>query len=49
MADLDLQRIHDHLVNIAHKAGKMILSANPNMVDTDTKKNCALGIPNTLW
>ena len=40
MADLNLQEIHDTLVSLAFAAGKMILAANPQDLDTDTKLNC---------
>lgn len=36
----DLQQIHDVLVEIAEKAGKMITSAVPSTSDSGTKKNC---------
>lgn len=41
MADLDLQEIHDTLLDIAGEAGKMILAANPSSIDQGTKLNCA--------
>jgi hypothetical protein len=40
MSDIDLQKIHDLLVDVAHKAGKMIMSATPHTLGGDTKKNC---------
>jgi hypothetical protein len=40
MADLDLQAIHNTLVDIARHAGRMILSANPSDIDQGTKLNC---------
>ena len=40
MADLNLTEIHDTLVELAFAAGKMILAANPQDLDTDTKLNC---------
>ncbi|KAJ0305216.1 hypothetical protein COL516b_005448 [Colletotrichum fioriniae] len=39
MADLNLQEIHDTLLEIATEAGKMIMSANPASIDQDTKLN----------
>ncbi|KAI0014370.1 inositol monophosphatase [Xylariaceae sp. FL0662B] len=41
MADLDLQEIHDTLISVAHEAGRMMLSANPADLATDTKLNSA--------
>lgn len=38
MAEPALQEIHDFLIELAKKAGSMIISANPSTVDT--KKNC---------
>lgn len=38
--DLDLQEVHDFLVKLALEAGQAIASANPNTLDSDTKKNC---------
>lgn len=38
MASPNLQEIHDFLFEIALKAGDMITSADPGVVDT--KKNC---------
>lgn len=40
MADLNLQEIHDTLVDIASEAGKMIMAANPSSIDQGTKLNC---------
>lgn len=40
MAELNLQEIQDTLVEIAHEAGRMILSANPTDIDQGTKLNC---------
>lgn len=42
MADLNLQEIRDCLVAVAHEAGKMIMAANPQDLDTGTKLNCRL-------
>ncbi|KAK7927750.1 myo-inositol-1(or 4)-monophosphatase [Apiospora marii] len=39
MAGLDLEEIRDTLVSIAYEAGRMILSANPTDIATDTKLN----------
>ncbi|KAL5612564.1 hypothetical protein BROUX41_004338 [Berkeleyomyces rouxiae] len=41
MSDLNLQEIHDFLVTLARKAGEMIISANPQDLDKDTKLNSA--------
>lgn len=40
MADINLQEIHDFLVEVAHRAGTMIITANPQDIDQDTKLNC---------
>ena len=42
MAEPNIQEIHDFLINLAQKAGAVIISANPSTVDT--KKNCRLRI-----
>ncbi|KAK7998088.1 rheb small monomeric GTPase RhbA [Apiospora arundinis] len=39
MADLNLEEIRDTLVSVAYEAGRMILSANPTDIATDTKLN----------
>ncbi|KAF6838126.1 inositol monophosphatase, partial [Colletotrichum musicola] len=39
MADLNLQEIHDTLLDIASEAGKMIMAANPSSIDQGTKLN----------
>ncbi|KAK8105896.1 myo-inositol-1(or 4)-monophosphatase [Apiospora kogelbergensis] len=39
MADLNLEEIRDTLVTVAYEAGRMILSANPTDIATDTKLN----------
>ncbi|KAK1978511.1 inositol monophosphatase [Colletotrichum cereale] len=39
MVDLNLQEIHDTLLDIASEAGKMILAANPSSIDQGTKLN----------
>lgn len=49
MADLDLQEIHDTLVDIAGEAGKMIMAANPSSIDQGTKLNCAFQTPPFLF
>ncbi|KUJ14600.1 inositol monophosphatase [Mollisia scopiformis] len=41
MADLNLQEIHDLLVNVAHEAGQMMLTATPSYLSSGTKKNSA--------
>ncbi|KAK7956785.1 uncharacterized protein PG986_006007 [Apiospora aurea] len=40
MAGLNLEEIRDTLVSVAYEAGRMILSANPTDIATDTKLNC---------
>ena len=42
MSDINLQKVQDLLIEVAHKAGKMSLSARPTTVATDEKKNCKL-------
>ncbi|MCJ1236954.1 hypothetical protein MMC14_004938 [Varicellaria rhodocarpa] len=39
MADINLQEIHDTLIDVAKRAGEMITSAHPSTSTTDTKKN----------
>jgi len=41
MASVDLQAVHDTLVSVAFEAGRMIMSANPSSISTDTKMNGA--------
>ncbi|KAI0484664.1 inositol monophosphatase [Xylariaceae sp. FL0804] len=41
MEDLNLQEIHDTLVEVAYEAGRMMLDANPADIDTGTKLNSA--------
>ncbi|KAH6662495.1 myo-inositol-1-monophosphatase [Halenospora varia] len=41
MAEPNLQEIHDLLVDIAHEAGRMMLSARPSNLSSGTKKNSA--------
>lgn len=40
MAEVNLQQIHDHLLEISFEAGRMIRAANPNSITTGTKLNC---------
>lgn len=40
MAALNLQEIHDLLVDVAHEAGRMMLAATPSYLSSGTKKNC---------
>lgn len=42
MAEPDLREIHDFLMNLAYKAGAMIMSANPSTTSANVKKNCEL-------
>ncbi|PVI01553.1 putative inositol monophosphatase QutG [Periconia macrospinosa] len=42
-ATLDLQAVHDLLVDVAKQAGKTILAANPLVHGTTSKTNCKLG------
>lgn len=42
MADINLQEIHDLLVEIAYEAGRMQLAATPSYLSSGTKKNCKL-------
>jgi hypothetical protein len=41
MDEATLQEIHDTLVDLAYKAGQMILDARPTMASTVTKINCS--------
>ncbi|PQE16165.1 inositol monophosphatase protein [Rutstroemia sp. NJR-2017a BVV2] len=41
MADVNLQEIHDLLIEIAHDAGRMMIAATPSYLDSGTKKNSA--------
>lgn len=41
MSDINLQEIHDTLVEVAFEAGRMILAANPNNIDKGSKMNSA--------
>jgi hypothetical protein len=38
----NLQQVQDVLIEIAHKAGKMMLDANPSTAATDLKNNCMI-------
>lgn len=37
---VDLQEIHDFLIEIAHRAGDMMLASVPKINSVDSKKNC---------
>ncbi|KAG9230451.1 myo-inositol-1-monophosphatase [Amylocarpus encephaloides] len=39
MADINLQEIHDLLIEIAYEAGRLMLTATPSYLDSGTKKN----------
>ena len=41
MSDINLQEVHDFLVQIAHRAGNMITSATPSTSVSGSKKNSA--------
>lgn len=41
MSAIDLQEVHDFLIEVAHKAGKMITSAVPTADSASSKKNSA--------
>ncbi|TGO15634.1 hypothetical protein BTUL_0038g00660 [Botrytis tulipae] len=41
MAAVNLQEIHDLLIDIAHEAGRMIMSATPSYLSSGTKMNTA--------
>lgn len=41
MSAINLQEVHDFLVEVAHKAGEMIRSATPAVTGHGTKKNSA--------
>jgi len=41
MVAVDLQAVHDFLIQIAHEAGTMILTAKPVAAGSGTKKNSA--------
>jgi hypothetical protein len=41
MSAVNLQEVHDFLVEVAHKAGEMITSANPKQTEAGQKKNSA--------
>lgn len=40
MEDINLQEIHDTLLDIAFEAGKMIMAADTSSISTGTKLNC---------
>jgi myo-inositol-1(or 4)-monophosphatase len=40
MADINLQEIHDLLINVAEEAGRMTMAATPSQLSSGTKKNC---------
>ena len=39
MSAVNLQEVHDLLINVAYKAGEMITSATPNATAAGEKKN----------
>ena len=39
---IDLEQIHEYLINLAYDAGAMILAATPSSVEAENKKNCTL-------
>ena len=39
MSAVDLQEVHDFLIEVAYKAGEMITSATPNAAEAGQKKN----------
>ena len=41
MSDINLQEVHDFLIEVAYKAGKMITKATPSAADAGSKKNSA--------
>lgn len=41
MDSIDLQEVHDFLIEVAYKAGAKISSAEPSQAETGTKKNSA--------
>ena len=41
MSAVNLQEVHDFLIEIAHRAGEMIMSAKPREADAGQKKNSA--------
>jgi hypothetical protein len=43
-AEPKLKNIHDFLVELAKKAGEMILAARPSAFATDSKQNCKFRI-----
>ncbi len=47
MSGIDLQEVHDFLVEVAQEAGKMITSAKPRQTDAGMKKNSADAVTET--
>ena len=47
-AEPNLNNIHDFLVELAKKAGEMMLAANPSAIATDSKKNCKFRISQAI-
>lgn len=41
MSAVNLQEVHDFLIEVAHRAGEMITSAKPTAAGSGTKKNSA--------
>ena len=39
MSGLNLQEVHDFLIEVAHKAGQMITNAKPSSANAGSKKN----------
>ena len=39
MSAVNLQEVHDFLIEVAYKAGEMITSATPNAAEAGQKKN----------
>lgn len=42
MADINLQEVHDFMIDIARKVGERITSATPSTGAAGSKKNCTL-------
>ena len=50
MEQHDLNKIYDHLIDIAKEAGEMITSATPSSASSGSKKNCAFsGYPRVIF
>jgi hypothetical protein len=57
MADINLQEVHDFMIEIARKVGERITSATPSTGAAGSKKNCtsinakapSLGTPVSSW